>query len=91
MADYCAASAGFRVDETAKTVQLIHNQGGEWKTCGETWSYPISPMEFLEMLNPVGNQTAWALAWLLLTRENEKLAAKLFDILTAERARVPSP
>jgi len=42
-------------------------------------------MEFLEMLNPVGEQTGWALAWLSLTRENEKLAAELFDILTAGR------
>jgi hypothetical protein len=91
MADYCAASAGFRVDEKAKTVQLIHNQAGEWKTCVETWSYPISPMEFLEMLNPVGDQTAWALAWLSLTRENEKLAKKLFDILTAGRAKMSPP
>ena len=73
MADYCAASAGFRVDENAKTVQLIHKQAGAWGTCGEKWGYPISPVEFLEMLNPIGNQTAWALGWLSLTRENEKL------------------
>ena len=91
MADYCAATAGFRMDEQAKTVQLIHKQDGEWRTHGDTRNYPISPMEFLEMLNPVGDQTAWALAWLSLTRENEKLATKLFDILTAGRARVPSP
>ena len=85
MADYCAASAGFRVDDKAKTVQLIHKQDGKWETYGEKWNYPISPMEFLEMLNPVGEQTGWALAWLSLTRENEKLAAELFDILTAGR------
>jgi hypothetical protein len=91
MADYCAASAGFRVDEEAKTVQLIHNQSGEWKPYDEKWNYPISPMEFLEMLNPVGDQTAWALAWLSLTRENEKLAAKVFDILTAGRSKVSPP
>ena len=79
------------MDEKAKTVQLIHKQAGEWKTCDETWSYPISPMEFLEMLNPVGNQTAWALAWLSLTSENEKLATKLFNVLTAGWAKMSPP
>ena len=90
MADYCATAAGFRVDEKSKTVQIIHKQDGEWKPYGEKWNYPIRPMEFLEMLNPVGDQTEWASTWLSLKRENEKLAAKLFNVLTAERPKASS-
>jgi hypothetical protein len=83
MKDFCSSVSGFRVNESARTVELVQLDQGKWIEHDEKRKYPLSPLELPEAPNVTTSLSAWGLAWESLRRDKPQQAKELFSLLTA--------